>query len=396
MRRAVVVPLLLFAALGCDRCAGPTAHERARIQEHLGVEPPAELVPVGARFEGVTLVGVEPIPAATAPGAPFDVVFHFEVSSPLPKGARAFTHLLDEQGQLLVNADGAGVVRELHPPDRWAPGERVRDAITIRPPPEHRGPTTLRFGFHRDGARLPVEDGDRTHVDLRGPRVGTLPPRDALPRLEVHRAEGIVLDGRLDEPAWKDAPSTQAFRHTLSGAVTRVSAEAKVLWDDEHLYFAVVVGDDDLRTPFTQRDDPLWEADVVELFLDPSGRGVDYLELQVSPRGVIFDTHYERRRVPRPIGHADFDSRMEAAVDLRGTLDDSREDQGYTVEAKVPFAALATRNARATRPSPGDEWRANFYVIDVGKRRGTAVAWSPPLVPDFHFPPRFGRLVFLD
>jgi hypothetical protein len=167
-------------------------------------------------------------------------------------------------------------------------------------------------------------------------------------------------------------------------------------WDDVYLYFAVEVNDDDLRTPFMNRDDPLWEADVVELFLDPSGRGTDYLELQVSPRGVIFDTHYERRRVPAPIGHADFDSKIEAAVVLRGTLDDSREDVGYTVEARVPFEALASRSPHAKATSPGRVWRANFYVIDVGRTRSTAAAWSPPLVPDFHYPPRFGRLMFVD
>jgi hypothetical protein len=154
--------------------------------------------------------------------------------------------------------------------------------------------------------------------------------------------------------------------------------------------------DDDLRTPFQKRDDPLWEADVVELFLDPSGRGEDYLELQVSPRGVVFDTHYVRRRVPPPIGHAEFDSKIEAAVELRGTLDDSKDDTGYTVEARVPFVALAARSPRAGAPEAGATWRANFYVIDVGRSRSSAVAWSPPRVPDFHYPPRFGRLRFVE
>src|SRR5690606_9016169 len=106
--------------------------------------------------------------------------------------------------------------------------------------------------------------------------------------------------------------------------------------------------------------------------------------------------HYARRRVPSPIGNADWDSRIEAAVSLRGTLNDSKPDQGYTVEAKVPFEALASRSLRAGTPPAGAEWRANFYVIDVGRSHSSAAAWSPPLVPDFHFPSRFGRLMFVD
>src|SRR5690606_27412454 len=146
------------------------------------------------------------------------------------------------------------------------------------------------------------------------------------PELNVRRAEGVVIDGVLDEAAWAEAERTRGFLHTMTGAETRVSATARAAWDDRYLYFAVEVLDGDLRTPFEDRDDPLWEADVVELFLDPSMIGTDYLELQVSPRGVTFDTHYARRRVPAPIGNADWDSKIEAAVQLRGTLNDDSPD----------------------------------------------------------------------
>jgi hypothetical protein len=400
MRRALLAPLLALLA-ACPSSEGPTKAERARLAPHLDVSLPESATRVSARHAGsVVLSGYGIDASSVTSGGTFDVALYFEVESPLPRGTRVFTHLLDAKGDLVVNADRHGLVRELYPPDQWRPGDRIADVITLHVPPHVAGETTIRVGFFRGDERLELTlaDGGRAeHVDLEGPEVRRGRVASAhLPTLEVARALDIDVDGTLDEETWKSAAETASFRHTMTGAETRVSARARMAWDDEFLYFAVEVLDGDLRTPFTERDDPLWEADVVELFLDPSGRGVDYLELQVSPRGVVFDTHYARRRVPAPIGNADFDSKIEAAVSLRGTLDDSLDDVGYTVEARVPFEALASRSPRAKAPSRGDTWRANFYVIDIGRGRTSAAAWSPPLVPDFHYPPRFGRLVFVD
>jgi hypothetical protein len=397
MTRALVAPLLvLFACQSNDL----GARERERLARHLGVAIPSDAERIDARFGGkVVLTGHSLAADEVAAGGLVDVSLYFHVDEPLPRGARAFTHLLDSNGVVVLNADRSGLVRELHPPDEWREGERIRDVITLHVPTSVRGETTLRVGFFREDERIEVvlPDGRRaSFVDLRGPRVTSRRTKPALPTLRVARAGEIVIDGELSEDTWTRAAETALFRHTMTGVEEVVSARARMAWDATHLYFAVEVVDGDLRTPFENRDDPLWEADVVELFLDPSGRGIDYLELQVSPRGVIFDTHYARRRVPRPIGNADFDSKIEAAVSVRGTLNDSKDDEGYTVEARVPFESLATRSPSARAPRAGDEWRANFYVIDVGRRRSTAVAWSPPLVPDFHYPPQFGRLMFVD
>ena len=38
-----------------------------------------------------------------------------------------------------------------------------------------------------------------------------------------------------------------------------------------------------------RRDEPLYEEDVVEVFIDPFGGGTTYYEFEVSPRGVLFD-----------------------------------------------------------------------------------------------------------
>ena len=43
-----------------------------------------------------------------------------------------------------------------------------------------------------------------------------------------------VIDGNLNEPVWKLAPSTGKFR-TYNNRVSRVRTEARIVWDDRYL-----------------------------------------------------------------------------------------------------------------------------------------------------------------
>ena len=198
-----------------------------------------------------------------------------------------------------------------------------------------------------------------------------------------------TLDGVLDEPMWQQARPTSAFVNTMTSAPAAFSARARLAYDDTHLYFGVEVADDNLRAPDTDHDDHLWEKDCVELMVDPDGDGRNYYELQVSPRGVVFDTRYDTRRRPQPFGHVDWQSELKHGVKVEGTLDDDTQDTGYTVEAALPLSAVGE-----STPRPGQTWRINFYVMDKRTEGQRAASWSPPLVGDFHVPARFGTLSF--
>jgi hypothetical protein len=130
------------------------------------------------------------------------------------------------------------------------------------------------------------------------------------------------------------------------------------------------------------------------VFIDPDSDGRNYFEIQVSPRGVVFDTRYDSRRQPQPFGDVPWHSQVESAVTLRGTLDDSQVDEGYQVELRIPYTALAVGTPPAAPPVAGGHWRMNFYVMDMSARGQDAAGWSPVLVPDFHATERFGRVAF--
>jgi len=228
-------------------------------------------------------------------------------------------------------------------------------------------------------------------------RVEKTPRHDlgGVPKIRVmHTKQPPNLDGSLDEPAWRLARSTGAFVETLKGGASKLQASAKLLWDEHFLYLGAAVQDSLLRASQRHHDAHLWEQDSVELMIDPDGDELDYYEVQVSPGGVVFDTRFDARRVPKPFGHMDWDGNVRVGVSTDGTLDDEERDTGYVVEIAIPWQAFSLEGKPVEAPAVGDEWRANIYVLDLFEEGQRAAAWSPPGIGDFHVPPRFGILLF--
>ena len=219
------------------------------------------------------------------------------------------------------------------------------------------------------------------------------PPRTTIPELHVPRtSRAPTLDGVLSE--WDGAARTETFVHTMDGSHLALAPSARVMWDDAALYLAIEVEDAMLRAPGTERDDHLWEHDCVELMIDPDGDERRYLELQVSPRGVIFDTWFDTYRAPQPFGHVTWSSGLESAVEVRGAIDDAEADEGYAVEIAIPWSAFVVAGREPRPPEAGETFRLQLYVLDEREDGQWGVGWSAPMVGDFHVPARFGRLVF--
>lgn len=204
----------------------------------------------------------------------------------------------------------------------------------------------------------------------------------------------VRIDGILDEADWKRAKPMRAFRLSHGKGSPAAQTRVTALWDDRALYLAFECDDRDVHSPYTRRDEPLYNGEVVEAFLATGDDPRRYFEFEVSPANVLWDGRIANLR---PEGKMTADvvwnaPGLRAATRVRGTLNRRGDrDRGWTVELELPFAALAL-------PAPvraGDAWRANFYRIDRGARDEYS-AWSPTLLdpPNFHVPARFGRLVF--
>lgn len=214
-----------------------------------------------------------------------------------------------------------------------------------------------------------------------------------------HTTSAIAVDGRADESDWDRAPWGGEFARAEGGRPVPGSARAKLLWDQTHLYLYAEVRDRDVFSPYTERDDPLWKADVLELFVDADRNGRGYIELQVNPRGAIFDAFFPVTRAHEH--HLGWSSKMRAAVQIDGTADDQGDtDRGWSVEIALPHGDVKGMDgamAVATPPRPGDRWRLNAIRVDRPKGKGiSASSWSPITIRDFHALDRMLTVVFAD
>jgi hypothetical protein len=111
------------------------------------------------------------------------------------------------------------------------------------------------------------------------------------PRYTIYRAETpIVIDGRLDEPAWFGAPSVGPFRFAWWKSGKQEQTVAKILWDDNYLYVAYLCQDEHISAEHKGHDTPVWNDDCVEVFAAPnSSRPETYFNIEMNVNGAVYD-----------------------------------------------------------------------------------------------------------
>lgn len=143
-----------------------------------------------------------------------------------------------------------------------------------------------------------------------------------MPEYECGRAASpIAVDGRGDEEAWRRAPTIETFAAHWLDRPARSRTRARLVWDDDYLYFFADMDDVDLYADRTEHDDKIWLNDVFELFFKPSENELGYYEFQVNAANATLDTYLPSR------GSGGYDRWVKAdpfefdsAVALRGTL----------------------------------------------------------------------------
>ena len=201
------------------------------------------------------------------------------------------------------------------------------------------------------------------------------------PRLACPFRKLSPISANPEAVHWKNVPPTLLV-DTVSGATPVQATRVKIVHDDRELRVLFVAEDDNPWAHYTERDDPLYEEEVVEVFLDPVGDLEGYFEFEVNPNNARLDLILRRVRS----GY-----RKDFRWICDGFSSEVRIAEGnWTSELSIPFASLG--NAL-----PRGEWRVNFYRIDRPQGKPWELsAWSPTGVATFHVPQRFGILTFED
>lgn len=202
-----------------------------------------------------------------------------------------------------------------------------------------------------------------------------------LPRWQIPHVSGAW--------SWEAVPPLPPLVRSEDGTPAEQATAVRLAWDEEALHVRFECADRHTWGTLPRRDDPLWQEEAVEVFLAPGAADpVDYLEFEVSPRGVLFDARIHNPTSLRA------DLRADVAWDCPGIhweagAGSARQD--WWAVLALPWSGLLDRR----EGPPPSVWRANFYRIDR-PAGGPAEfsAWSPTLVrpADFHKPARFGVL----
>ncbi len=408
---------------------GATSEDKERLKANILEAPPAEMQhKVDINFENkIHMIGYRIDPETAKPGTDVKITYWWQAVDTVEEGWQLFTHLHDDVSDKSDNLDWNGPIREnknnkqVMGPDRWEKGKVYVDEQTYKMPDWIKGPElTVMVGIWKGDARLRIvsgsNDGDNRAIvgKIKTGIVRTEPVHSDVPTLSVNKLaanEKIVIDGKGDDRAWGAAASTGPFVDVGTGKPNSsfpVNGSAKIVWDDANVYFLFDVTDPDIIGGFTDAKSQenewtttgqpkLWVKDTIEIMTDPDpvGDNKDYYELQINPQNKVFHTQYDGYNIPKtepngPFGHEDWDPKLKSAVVVKGTMDKPGDkDEGYMVEAAIPWAAFS--KAANHPPKVGDVWRMNFYAM----KQNSGVAWSAIMGQgNFHKATRFGMVTW--
>lgn len=417
MHRSMIVLVALVALSmilpGCRKPAKVilTKDQRSRIEENILKEPPAPKFPVNANFgDLIRLVGVDLSAEEIRGGQEMTITWYWECIKPVSGAWKVFVHLELPAGKRMV-LDHIPV-GELYPISQWQQGEIIRDVQTFVVDKDSKaGTATFWAGIFNEeiyqarggGDRMTLKnkedvknDGDnRVNVARFAVQAATGQPAGKVPTLSAARIDGVVtIDGNLDEAFWSAAKPSNAFMNADGRpADPEKPVIVRAVYDAENLYISFMAADDSVETPYKNRDDELWNADVVEVYLDGGADGKDYLELQVSPANVVFDALFASHRKPdwKEASKWTMDGLVTAAT-VQGTLNAPGDDKGYTVEMKIPLAGIP--GIGTVPPADGSTLRANFFRIDAKGGKVVGANAFSPASGDFHDLSKAGLIRF--
>ena len=189
----------------------------------------------------------------------------------------------------------------------------------------------------------------------------------------------VVLDGKLDEADWKNAPAYTMVHAggQYDGADWDVQeffakgvvepGKLRVLWDDKYLYVGVEFTDRDLYAEAKEDQQHSYKTgDVAEIFLKPVNKRW-YWELYVTPLGNKTAFYYPGRgTLGLPSGFPDKLplKGLKSAAFAVGTVNDpSDQDVKWTAEMAIPRDEIC----RDTKLAPDVPWLIFFGRYNYGK-----------------------------
>ena len=144
----------------------------------------------------------------------------------------------------------------------------------------------------------------------------------------------IVLNGRMDEPAWQAIEPLPTTMHLPTfGAPPSERTEFRLAYDAEYLYFSCQAYDSDvdgIRMYSFERDERSFRSDFCSIYIDTLNDEENALQFKTSPAGNRTDSH--RSNDGEGSSNGSWDAFWDVAV--------FRDERGWYVEMRIPFSSV--------------------------------------------------------
>ncbi len=184
-------------------------------------------------------------------------------------------------------------------------------------------------------------------------------------------AKPPVIDGKLDDDVWQNAPVLSKFLAPDASEPAKFATEVRSSYDQKNLYLyfrCYEPNRDGMVIDANERDGSVFTDDAVEIFFDTNLDRKTYFQVVFNPAAVAYDS----------LG---FDKTWNGLFIAKA----GREAKAWTLEVAVPWATLEMEP-----PTPGQ--RIGFEVVRFRAQSGERTMWSPTYGGN-HVPEQFGTLI---
>lgn len=179
--------------------------------------------------------------------------------------------------------------------------------------------------------------------------------------------EALTIDGIANESSWKRTLFTDNFIDIEGVKTPKFDTKIKMLWDDNYLYVYSEMQEPHIWANLKQRDTIIFYNNDFEVFLDPSGEGRNYVEIEINSLNTVWDLFLDK---PYRVGgkaNSEWNlNSLKTAVHIQGSLNNSKDiDSFWTVEMAIPLKPLVELKGNLqTFPKEGEQWRINFSRVE--------------------------------
>ncbi|MCD7976393.1 MAG: carbohydrate-binding family 9-like protein [Tannerellaceae bacterium] len=226
----------------------------------------------------------------------------------------------------------------------------------------------------------------------------------------------ITIDGKVSPEEWEEVPWTPFFVDIKGekGEKPYLQTRAKMAYDDNGLYVAVVMEEPHIWATITEHDAAVYMDNAFEIFLNPTNDTHNYFEYQINALGTEWDLFMSkpyRDKGGVALSGWEF-AGLTSAVHIEGTLNNPYDtDNFWSVEVFIPWTSLYEVMGNKQKPDAGDQIRVNMSRVqwrtEIKEGKYTKIPakgktspepdywlWAPMRIVSIHMPEYWGIVQF--